>query len=192
MLVPLLLWSITGFIFLTKPGYEGAYEKLSPTQYDIDKDLNISALTGWQHVQVQRTILGVHLLVNDHGTWRHLDPDTLVERPLPSKQDIVRLIDDATKLNKQRYGSITDVNENVILTSTGVEINLDWSRLRLSQKGSDTRLISTLYKIHYLQWFNAKSLDKAFGFLGLFCLIGLTGLGLASYIKRTKPKESKR
>lgn len=49
--------------------------------------------------------------------------------------------------------------------------------MSLQQRGSDTRRIDLLYRIHYLQWTGIKILDKVLGFTGLALVLTLTALG---------------
>lgn len=189
LLLPLLCWALTGIVFLAKPGYQGAYENISPKHYPLEGDVTFTPQRGWQELRLVRTILGSHLLVHQHGKARHLDPVTLQAKPLPSDADVRRLINDATAQNRQRYGNIIEVSSGKVTTDTGVEITLDWSTLTLGQQGDDTRLISTLYKIHYLQWTGTALLDKILGGLGIILLIALALLGLTAYVRGRKTND---
>lgn len=186
MLVPMILWSVTGFIFITKPGYDGAYERISPQQYPLGEGLTLNVEATWKDVQIKRSILGLHLLVNNENGWHQLDPNTFKPRAFPSKTEFTKLVNDAIKGNVERYGNIASIQNNTVTTDSGVVITLDWSTLTLSQKGDDTRLISQLYKIHYLQWFDVKSIDKVWGSLGLVGLVVLTILGALAYLMGRK------
>lgn len=189
MLIPLLLWSFTGLVFLIKPGYDGAYETLSPRLYDIPTRLAISPQAGWKEVKLFRTVLGDHLIVKDRGAWKHLDPHTLRERPAPSDKEIAALVSDAMQGNTKRYGNIEKVRSNSVVTGTGVVITLDWSDVTLHQRGADTDLIDTLYRIHYLQWLGDPTHDKLFGALGIVLLLALSGLGFFNYLNGRKLKK---
>jgi hypothetical protein len=174
--LPLLLWALTGIVFLIKPGYAGAYDQLSPQRYEIRDTIRLPA-KGWREIKLFRTILGDHLIVNDGGIWRHLDPATLQDRPPPSEKELKALIADAITSDSERYGNIINVQPGKVSTDTGVEITLDWSRVELAQRGRDTRLINTLYKIHYLQWLGEQKVDKALGILGILLLFALLTSG---------------
>ena len=174
---PLLLWALTGIVFLVKPGYAGAYDQLSPKRYEIRDTIRFLPAKGWREIKLFRTVLGDHLIVNDGGSWRHLDPATLQDRPPPSEKELKALIGDAITSDSERYGNIVNVQSGKVSTDTGVEITLDWSRVELAQHGRDTRLINTLYKIHYLQWLGEKKADKALGILGLLLLFALLASG---------------
>ena len=174
---PLLLWALTGIVFLVKPGYAGAYDQLSPKRYEIRDTVGFLPAKGWREIKLFRTVLGDHLIVNDGGSWRHLDPATLQDRPPPSEKELKALIGDAITSDSERYGNIVNVQSGKVSTDTGVEITLDWSRVELAQHGRDTRLINTLYKIHYLQWLGEQKADKALGILGLLLLFALLASG---------------
>src|SRR6185295_16198060 len=62
LLLPFLGWAITGLIFFIKPGYEGAYEVLSPKTYSLDRAISISPDPSWLEFRYFRTILGEHLI----------------------------------------------------------------------------------------------------------------------------------
>ena len=184
--VPLLLWALTGLVFLTKPGYEGAYERLSPRTYPLTADIALSPRDDWREARLLRTVLGDHLLVLDQGRWRHLDTATLQDRPPPTDAELKALVEDAVANHAARYGNVIMVEDGVATTDTGVEITLEWSRLAFSQQGHDTRLIDTLYRIHYLQWLGEPALDKLLGIAGLTLLLALlvTGITMQLFRKR--------
>ncbi len=78
-------------------------------------------------------------------------------RPQPSADDLLRLIKDAMSVDSKRYGEQLLKTEQGFVTDTGVQIQLDWASLSLSQQGKDTELINNLYKAHYLQWTGQKT-----------------------------------
>ncbi|QFU76354.1 hypothetical protein EY643_12155 [Halioglobus maricola] len=184
MAIPLLLWALTGFVFLTKPGYETAYEQLAPKLYAIEREWVVPPSGQWQELRLVRTTLGYHLLARGSDGLANLDPVTLEPASRPSEEAVFRLIDDATAHNVERYGRAVSLDNGAVTTDTGVTISFDWETLKLRQQGDDTRLINTLYKIHYLQWLTGPRVNTALGVLGLVLLLCLTGLGLFSYAKK--------
>ena len=184
LFVPLVIWAMTGAVFLIKPGYEQAYEKLVVKTYPLNRAVKLEPMPQWHQVRMLKTVLGHHLLVNDGKQWQHYDPVTLVPKKEPSADRIKLLVADAITANADRYGSIASVNDMTALTETDVEISLDWNTLSLRQRGPDTRLIGKLYDIHYLQWSGVPGLDKVLGVTGLVFLLLLTTFGLIAYIKR--------
>jgi len=184
LLLPLIGWVVTGFIFFVKPGYGGAYEPLRPKAYAMEGSVDLTPGDAWLEFRYTRTVLGSHLVVRDVGGWRQLDPATLRPRPLPDEHDIRLLVVDAITANPSRYGSITRVEGVEIITSTNVRITLDWDRLGFFQRGNDTDLIDTIYKIHYLQWTGNAAVDQVLGGVGLLLLALLSLLGLRLAFRR--------
>ena len=183
LLIPLLGWSLTGIVFLLKPGYEGAYERIALKTYPLEREFHLKRTGNWHESRSVRSVLGYHLLVNDGETWWHLDPSTLAVKTLPTSQEVERLVVDSIAFNTPRYGNVASVSAGKIYTDTGVEITLDWATLTMHQVGSDTRLINTLYKIHYLQWLGLPRANTFFAALGIFLLFFLVVLGAFSYAK---------
>lgn len=178
--MPLLLWATTGAVFLYKPGYAGAYEQMGLPEGSQCHGVNINN-SAWQKLRLVSTVLGCHQLQKLQGSWRHLQPNGQLWQP--NEQEIRRLLASATQLNAERYGDLVSVapkdgNHWQAETSTGVEITLDWSELRLRQQGRDSRVINTLYKIHYLQPFSTGNLNRAFATAFLVALVIAVFFGL--------------
>lgn len=186
LVVPLLGWIFTGMIFLVKPGYSGAYEMLAPKLYPLETEVVISPDESWTELRVAKTILGEHLLVKVGGEWHNLNLVTLEPQPSPSDDQIVSLLNDAISTNRERYGSAVRQENHNFFTSTGVELTFNWSSLYISQSGGDTKLIDTLYKIHYLQWLGQKQANAALGLAGLTALTLLVCYGIVLYVRRRK------
>ena len=98
--------------------------------------------------------------------------------------ELRRLVDDAIASKRSRYGQIAGVTpaqdgySATLQTTTGAEIELDWKRLQLQQRGRDTRRIDALYRVHYLQWTGIRVLDQVLGVAGIFLLLILAALGV--------------
>ena len=177
MLLPLIGWCVTGFVFFIKPGYEGAYELLQPKTYPLDGPLAISPDPSWLEFRYLRTVIGNHLLVRTAQGWQHLDPATLALRRKPTSDEVKALMLDAFSLNPSRYGRIAKVTGETVTTDTDVRVTLNWNRLSLQQAGKDTDRIDRLYKIHYLQWTGVKWVDQILGITGLTLVAILSFLG---------------
>jgi hypothetical protein len=184
MLVPLAGWALTGAIFFLKPGYAGAYELLQVKTYPLDSSLAIEADPAWTEARLLKTILGEHLLARTSRGWINLDPRSRQPWPEPSADDVNTLLTDAFSANPQRYGRVASIQADNITTDTGVKIQLDWSRLALSQSGKDTDRIDTFYKIHYLQWTGIKSIDNVLGAMGILLVLALSALGARLFFAR--------
>lgn len=183
LLLPFIGWILTGAVFLVKPGYEGAYERISPKTYPIEQTFNIAPGNDWQEFRVVRTTLGYHLLVNSDGQWLHLEPTTRVAQAVPEQNTLFALLDDAISINPSRYGHVVHYDGEVFRTNTGVELRLDWATLSITQRGVDTKIIGTLYKIHYLQWTGLGLMDWFLGLAGLLTLLVLVVCGIVLYLR---------
>jgi hypothetical protein len=174
LLLPFITWSLTAFFFLVRPRYEQAYETLAVMQYPLRAPPAFMFAADWQEVRYFETTLGKHLLVKQHGTWQHLDPETLRPQPIPDKERLGLLLNDVFRTNPARYGAIASIDGNQITTTTGVNIGLDWNTLSFHQEGRDTRWINKIYDIHYLEWTGIRSVDKVLGLSGLCLLLYMT------------------
>ena len=185
LLLPLLVWTITGSIFLTKPGYEQAYEKLKVKTYRGHWSPLALQNLETQETRRVRTILGEHLLVKVDDEWQQLDPRSLEPRH-PRNTDVRRLMEDAFRANPERYGVIESLDGLQATTSTKVKVTLNWQQLSFVQRGQDTRRIQWLYRLHYLQWTGKPTLDLWLGIGGLVCLLSLSLLGLWLVLQRSR------
>jgi uncharacterized iron-regulated membrane protein len=191
LLLPILAWAATGFVFFVKPGYKDAYAALRVRALPLAEPAPIAPpAEGWLETRRLRTVLGEHLLVRTGSGWSHLDPVTLRTRALPGDADLRALIEDAMAGDAARYGRIASlVREDgaaSATTTTGVAIDLDWATLSLSQSGRDTRRIDALYSIHYLQWTGIAAVDRVLGGAGLVSLLALAVFGLRLALPRRR------
>ncbi|MBI4575601.1 MAG: hypothetical protein HY722_04985 [Planctomycetes bacterium] len=177
--LPVLAWAGTGLVFLVKPGYEGAYARLPVRTYPLERSISLAPHPEWLETRLLRTVLGEHLLTLTPEGWQHLDPRTMEPWPAPTDEVLRALIDDAITSDRQRYGRIAEMEEDVAVTDTGVRIRIDWDELRLSQRGRDTDWIDALYRVHYLQWTGLPSIDRVLGVAGPVLLASLAVLGLS-------------
>ena len=184
LVLPMLGWTLTGLIFFIKPGYQEAYQQLSVKSYPLHQSITLAPKKNWQEIKLVNTILGEHLLVKSNDKVEHLDPQTLLKKEKPTTLQFKALLNDAFLSHSERYGEIVSVDGLSAQTSTGVKVRLDWSSLRLSQKGQDTELINLFYQIHYLQWTPFKGVNQVVGILGLILLMSLTVLGVRIYSKQ--------
>ena len=185
LLLPFFGWALTGLVFFIKPGYEGAYEVLSPKTYPLVGVVTVNPDPAWLEFRYLRTTLGDHLLVRTEKGWEHLNPADMRPRGKPTEEEIRTLLQDAFAANPRRYGSISQVSGDTVSTDTGVEVTVDWNRLSLQQRGTDTDRIDLLYKVHYLQWTGVTVVDRALGITGLALVLALTLLGARLAIKRS-------
>jgi hypothetical protein len=184
MLLPFIAWAVTGVFFFIKPGYQAAYESLPVKTYALGELPSITGQSGWSELRWMRSILGAHLLVKINDKWQQINPETLQPALQPTEQQMRLLINDAIKINPQRYGDIQTLKGLNITTDTQISISVNWPQMRIHQSGADTDLINQMYKIHYLQWTGIKTIDKVLGILGLGIVVMLAMLGLIMTIRQ--------
>lgn len=185
LLAPLFIWALSGTIFFLKPGYQAAFAPLALKTYPLASTGTVIPKPQWQELRLLRTALGNHLLVKEHGQYRHLDSSTLLPAAPPTQSQLRLLLTEAMASDPERYGYLTRLADNIGYTSTGVELTLDWNRLQLRQQGDDTRLINGVYRMHYLQWTPYAGLNRVLGFVGLAMLLGLA---LSGCVMLMRPK----
>lgn len=183
LVLPLFVWAVTGFIFLLKPGYSDAYEQLSLAQSAYSAPIKVAPQSNWQQLHFIESVLGGHLLVTTNaGELLQLNPETLRPWPYPTSQQLAQLVSAATMHNRARYGEILEIEQQQhlfhIMTTTEVQLTLDWLKMTLQQSGGDTRFLDRLYRMHYLQWSPVPKLNQALlllALIGLFatCFVGL-------------------
>jgi hypothetical protein len=182
LLIPCMVWAVTGLLFHWKPGWDQAYASLSPQTYPLSGTGPI-ADAKWLETRRLHTILGEHLLVRTVDGWDQWDTTLGLSRETPSDSDRIKLFEDAIRADPKRYGSIDSMTDWTAVTTTGVEIHFDWDTMRFSQRGADTRRINMIYRIHYLQWTGTHWGDRALPLIGLIGLMALGILGLRLVLK---------
>lgn len=188
LLLPLMIWSMTGLIFFLKPGYAKAYAPLAIPNLPMTAPIALPALPDALEIKLLKTPLGPSLLVRNSEGWQHLDPTTMTPKKEPNTQDFKRLLDTAIAPDRKRYGHITQVEGMTATTDTGVRITLSWQTLRLRQYGKDTARIDWFYKLHYLQWTGNKAIDRAVGLAGLILVMAMALSGLWLLFNNPKPR----
>jgi hypothetical protein len=184
LILPFCIWAFTGLVFFIKPGYQAAFSHLTVKTYPISAKVLIHPQPDWQEIKLLRSVLGMHLLVKQSDGWQQLNPQDFTVRHQPADDEVQLLLQDAISGDPQRYGEQLLKTDQGYVTDTGVQIQLNWASLSLSQQGKDTELINNLYKAHYLQWTGNKSLDQVLGVLGLLLLLLTTVLGSRLLIRR--------
>ena len=198
LVVPLIVWSVTGLLFHLKPGWKRAYDML-----DAERPLEhgnvtpIASITaqfpeGVTHLELFGTVIGpLYRVSTDKG-------DALVNAatgakisPL-SESDARALASDAISHSREKagYGEIThaDVREDVVrfTMSKGPIVEVGRTDARISQHGSDTARIDWLYRIHYLQWTRNKTVDKLFAIAGLALIWAVMIPGIVLFVRRLR------
>jgi uncharacterized iron-regulated membrane protein len=194
LVVPLVIWSITGLLFHLKPGWSRAYDMLSAerpldTTPTVPLDAVAAAAGGpTQHLELFGSALGpLYRITTPTGTVL-LDAQLHRRSPL-SAADARTLAADAVAHSAHRaaYGTLTSAQlagDHVRVTFAHANVDVDRDSAAISQRGGDTDRIDWLYRLHYLSWTGNRTLDKLLAITGL-ALIWLVMIpGLVLFVRR--------
>jgi uncharacterized iron-regulated membrane protein len=193
LVVPLIVWSVTGLLFHLKPGWSRAYDML-----DAEQPLETANVTpvatvvatfpeGVQHLELFGTAIGPMYRITTKNGTALVDATTGTRRSPLTESDAKALVLDAVSHSREKagYGELaaTEAKDDVVRFrfSGGVIVDIDRNDARISQHGSDTERIDWLYRIHYLKWSGKKTLDRVLALVGLALIwaVLIPGLVLA-------------
>ena len=190
LVIPLVLWSLTGLLFHLKPGWSRAYDMLDPerpAELHLDK---LASLPSATHVEVFATAIGPLARITTGKGDELYDADTGTKRsPLPVEAAQALAVD---AISRSHFASAYGAPSRVTSTDTTVTIELaegptvevGRNDARISQRGHDTDRIDWLYRIHYLQWTGNKTLDKILALVGLVLIWLVLIPGVVLFVRR--------
>jgi uncharacterized iron-regulated membrane protein len=196
LVVPLIIWSVTGLLFHLKPGWSRAYDMLS-AERPLDAlpaatpDALAQAAGGpVKRLEVFGSALGplYRITLADHTLL--LDATLHARSPL-SVDDARTLAADAIAHSSHAaaYGAIQSARiagDSVRIETAGATLDVDRATAAIVQRGPDTDRIDWLYRLHYLSWTGNKTLDKLLAILGL-ALIWLVMIpGVVLFVRRRR------
>jgi hypothetical protein len=199
LVLPFLLWTGTGLLFLVKPGWSGAYEMLSAFRAEPLETAGLVALAELPvpqpaRVEVATTALGPVFRVTAADGARHLvDARTgALLSPLAREPAVAVALDAAARAAAvERYGAPKDVHEDAdeiaVTFSGGATVHVGRNDLALRQSGADTARIERLYRIHYLQWTGVEGVDRVLVVLAIVFTWVLAALGLSLLRRQGDP-----
>jgi uncharacterized iron-regulated membrane protein len=207
--VPLVVWSVTGLMFHLKPGWDRAYEQLTPertTGPDLGAVVPVSTISETlagssssrpiSKVELFETVLGPLYRVRaddrttlvDARTGRVLSPLT-VDQAKALAMDAV-----ARSPHRAAYG---DPHDTTVAAETidvrfddEITVEVGRSDATLTQHGSDTSRIDWLYRIHYLQWTGNRTLDRVIAMAGLVLIWAALIPGVVLFTRRLRRRRS--
>jgi hypothetical protein len=199
LVVPLVVWSVSGLLFHLKPGWARAYDML-----DAERPLSTTSVAPISTVaatfpdkiskiELIDTAIGpLYRVTTERGTDLVDAIGATRHSPL-SADDAKTLALDAVARSSQRagYGGVTgtEVGERVVhVRFEHATVDVDRSSARMSQRGADTDRIDWLYRIHYLQWTGNKSADKILIGFGLALIWAVMLPGIVLFIRRVRPR----
>lgn len=197
LVVPLVVWSITGLLFHLKPGWARAYDMLDAER--PEPALHAAQLAPLetiggdpiQHLDVFDTALGPLARVTTAKATALYDVATGKPRSPLSQDDAKLLALDAISRSPHRsdYGEPTTITTmpelvRIVFGSTTVEVGRNDARI--SQRGADTDRIDWMYRIHYLQWTGHKTVDRVLAVVGLLLIWAVLIPGLVLFVRRLR------
>lgn len=196
LVIPLIVWSVTGLLFHLKPGWSRAYDMLSAerplaTLPAATPDAIAQAAGGpVQRLEVFGSALGPLYRITLADRTLLLDASLYARSPL-SVEDARVLAADAIAHSSHAaaYGAIRSARiagDSVRIETAAATIDVDRASGTIAQRGSDTDRIDWLYRMHYLSWTGNKTLDKLLAILGL-ALIWLVMIpGVVLFVRRRR------
>ena len=196
LVLPLVIWSVTGLLFHLKPGWSRAYDMLSAERpLDTAPTASVDALAAVAGGPVQRlelfgSALGPLYRVSTAAGTVLLDAQLHRRSPL-SIEDARILATDAVAHSSHAadYGALRDARlsgHSVRLTFEDANVDIDRDSALITQRGRDTDRIDWLYRLHYLSWTGNRTLDKLLALTGL-ALIWLVMIpGLVLFVRRRR------
>ena len=194
LVLPLVVWSVTGVLFHLKPGWGRAYDVLS-AERPLDAmpaaapDALAAAAGGHvDRVEVFGSALGPLYRVTTPAGPVLLDAALHRRSPL-SVDDARGLAADAIAHSPHResYGAIgvTRIDgANVRIETAAATIDVDRSSGTIAQRGRDTDRIDWLYRLHYLSWTGNRTFDRVLAIAGLVLIWLVIVPGLVLFVQR--------
>jgi uncharacterized iron-regulated membrane protein len=196
LVIPLIVWSVTGLLFHLKPGWSRAYDMLSAerplaTLPAATPDAIAQAAGGpVQRLEVFGSALGPLYRITLADRTLLLDASLHARSPL-SVEDARVLAADAIAHSSHAaaYGVIHSARitgDSVRIETAAATIDVDRASGTIAQRGSDTDRIDWLYRMHYLSWTGNRTLDKLLAIVGL-ALIWLVMIpGVVLFVRRRR------
>lgn len=190
LVIPLVIWSITGLLFHLKPGWSRAYDMLDPerpAEVHLDKLVLPEGVT---HVEVFSTAIGPLARVTTPKGDELYDAATGTKRsPLAIDAAQALAVDAIGRSHfASAYGSATRVTSTettvTLELADGPVVEVGRNDGRLSQRGPDTDRIDWLYRIHYLQLTGNKTFDKILALAGLLLIWLVLIPGVVLFVRR--------
>ena len=197
LVIPLLVWSVTGLVFHLKPGWARAYDQLDearPGPLDLAAVTAIASLPrpgpgpATSRLELFDSVLGPLYRVTTLDGGALYDGRTGARRSPLTVADARALAVDAVVRSEHHaaYGAPVDARETAaevrIQFAGGAVVRVGRDDGRLTQRGADTDRIDWLYRLHYLQWTGNRAIDRMIALAGLVLiwLAAVPGLVLAA------------
>lgn len=196
LVVPLVVWSVTGLLFHLKPGWARAYDLLSAERGGPlhPGRLVAPSVVGDEvtSLELVDTVLGPLYRVAAAGGAALYDARTGARRsPLPLADAKALALDAVARSpHGAAYGELVTAETRgdaaVMTFSGGATVEVGLADARMSQRGGDTDRIDWLYRIHYLQWTGNRAVDRVLALAGLALIWAVVIPGLVLFVRRLR------
>ena len=187
MVAPLVLWLGTGFLLSSSATVDPDGEVFELPRSPVQGDVSIRGDGSWDRAVAFETVLGRHLVLEMDGQFRHVDPRSGGPKPPPSEADLRQLLESGLQRDPERYGTVTSVGADSVITSTGHRILVDWASFQAIERGPEHDRARLLRDLHVFRLTGNPSLDgllaRGLPLLGLI----LAALGMA-LVAMPRPK----
>jgi hypothetical protein len=188
LVVPLIIWSVTGLLFHLKPGWSRAYDMLDVERpgatLHADEFVSVGA---FEKLEIFDTAIGPLARVTTVKGSELYDAGGRKRSPL-SIDDAKALARDAIARSPFHadYGEITNVTltDDRVRLELGPIVDVGRNDARISQRGPDTDRIDWFYRIHYLQLTGVKTLDRILAVLGLALIWAVLVPGVVLFVRK--------
>ncbi len=208
MVLPFIIWTVTGLLFHLKPGWPRAYEMLSvevgdtplPLAELASRERVIAALPAVSpnvhRVELVQTSIGPLYRVAYRDKRRRMTAlvDARSARLLSplAPETAAALVASAVERSPHRaaYGRVAsqkvEANRVIVRFDGGPTVTIGRNTARLRQRGPDTDRIDWYYRVHYVRWTGYASVDRA---LAMVVIVGtwvLSILGVWLFVRRRR------
>ncbi len=194
LVIPLIVWSLTGLLFHLKPGWSRAYDMLDAEHpgppLHLAKLATVLAEQPMTHVEMFETAIGPLARITTAKGDELYDVDTGTRRsPLAIDAARALAVDAiARSPHHSAYGAITNISSTETTVklelAEGPVVEIGRNDARLTQRGPDTDRIDWLYRLHYLQWTGSKPVDKVLALVGLLLIWLVLIPGVVLFVRR--------
>jgi hypothetical protein len=196
LVIPLVVWSLTGLLFHLKPGWSRAYDQLDPARparpgaVHLERLASALAEQSITHLELFDTAIGpLARVATPRGDELYDAASGTKRSPLPIDAAQALAVDAiARSPHASDYGAVSRVTSTEtsvrLELAAGPVVEVGRNDARISQRGPDTDRIDWLYRIHYLQWTGNRALDRVLAVFGLVLIWLVLIPGVVLFVRR--------
>jgi uncharacterized iron-regulated membrane protein len=193
LVILLVAWTVTGLLFHLKPGWDGAYDRLSIERRSggLAREALATTLPGvpFDKLEYFNTAIGPLYRLQTADGLQLFDAVTGAKRsPLDETACKTLALDAVSRSSfKGRYGEVASVESDkdtvYVRFRGGAVVEVDRTVASVYQHGGDTGRIDWLYRVHYLQWTGNATVDKGIVVAGLLLVWAVMIPGIVLFVR---------